>query len=484
MMRRLFRSKQTLKDQVQSLMDEGQLSRAEDLLNSKLEGGNHTERSEVTKLLALVRWRRDGADGAIDLLHQFHGDGSGDQESHQLLGRLLMSRERFEEALRLLEGACSTWPDSAGLHVLRGVSLVRLGEQDTGKLALAKAISLQPVNPDARLELVLLECSMGHEGSAEQILHDYMEIAPGLASSHAFMADYYLFQRLASQRSLPYYEKALALSPKHKEWYSSFWSTSGYPESIIESYLFALEEASLSGLARKVTLQELDGAEQEFFLGYLHEKSGDYSAAAHHYGRASEASPRNSEFLRRMALATAANGKTDAALDILIRAQNESPKTADIQRTTGLISALQEHRMELTKHPQSREPSDELLPKQVLLGRLEYQEAVGHWMKASHTTSELLRHNSEDQWVRRARANAYRHLGRYDEAVADLRIAVDLAPEYFLAWRDLAKTGLLKRDRQLVDEALAAARGLPELTHGQKKILKELEGDARRDGIL
>jgi tetratricopeptide (TPR) repeat protein len=94
------------------------------------------------------------------------------------LADLLREQARDPEGLAVLDAALAAAPSSDGLHLARGLALVRLGRRDEAGPALAQAFALAPGRAVAALALAAWHEARGEAGRVREVLLRALEHSP------------------------------------------------------------------------------------------------------------------------------------------------------------------------------------------------------------------------------------------------------------------------------------------------------------------
>lgn len=124
---------------------------------------------------ALSEGRLDAAEKAVRRLLR---GAPADPKAHALMVRLLLLRDRPDDALARADAALEATPSAAALHVARMLALRALGRSDAALQALDAAVALAPTAFQPRLERGKLRLSLAQYDAAAADLAKALELAP------------------------------------------------------------------------------------------------------------------------------------------------------------------------------------------------------------------------------------------------------------------------------------------------------------------
>lgn len=199
-----------------------------------------------------------------------------------VLGELLLAIDKEELALPYLEACVHQWPSSSEAHSLYGTALLRLCQFEAAEEAFRKSCDLSEHNPDARAGLLEIYELTSRPHLSRSLLDNYIREAPNLASSHVFLAEHIFYQEGNCVDACPHFEKAIeryCASPD-PAWFKQYLSTLNYPDTIVDSYLDALENCEYFQLAENVARDHLEPAQYKALRASLLLRQGDIESAA------------------------------------------------------------------------------------------------------------------------------------------------------------------------------------------------------------
>jgi tetratricopeptide (TPR) repeat protein len=140
-------------------------------------------------------------------------------EAQLLLGRLLLRKLNYVEAVAPLKVAADAMPNNAEVQAMYGTALVQTKQTDAAMEAYKKAVALAPTNVDYRTTygLVLAMADKQAESIAEL---EKVTSTPGYKNTNGFTNLGYAYRTAEppqAEKALTAYQKALELDPKNAQ---------------------------------------------------------------------------------------------------------------------------------------------------------------------------------------------------------------------------------------------------------------------------
>src|SRR5580704_17281301 len=177
---------------VEFLQRRGSIGRAEDVLSEL--NKRWPKNLRILTALAQVRLTRQNWSGAQEIAEAIRGIGSDGGIAEQIIGKALVSRNRYDDAIAVFQKAYSGSPTAASLESLVRV-LLRANKSDQAVVVLKSA--LQKNSRDANA-LVLLGSIQLTGGSPDQALKSYMAAItaePKNVIGYRALAEFYARQK-------------------------------------------------------------------------------------------------------------------------------------------------------------------------------------------------------------------------------------------------------------------------------------------------
>ena len=354
---------------------------------------------------------------ALELDPQYHAtDGN--------LGRALLAVGRPDEAILSFQKGVQFTPDSADLHNDLGLALSRKGRIDEAQAEFAKALEINPKLADA---------------------HNNLGTVLGMTGRYA--------------EAIPEFEKALELNPQYHTVYENLGLAqlaAGRPDDAILSFQEGLEYYSQS-------------ADLHTHLGVALNRRGRSDEARAEFAKALEINPQDADAQRNLGRALVLIGQLDQGIPHLEKAVEIDPRFAEAHCDLGRALVAEGQFDQATRHLQKAlEIRPDLVEAHYFLGESLYysqarvQEALAHWREAlredpnfvpamnamaralaaspqasDRNGAEAVKLAEQVAQLSGARnplyldtlAAAYAEAGRFPEAVATARKALDLAAQ-------------------------------------------------------
>ncbi len=157
---------------------------ARQLCIEALEGAvkNHPYNPDVKLELAAARLESGSIEGAEELLKKVQTMGQKKTEASVLQGRILLAKDKPQEALTLLRSAEVNDPNQAALKVWLADAEGRCGSDKAALNLLSKAVELDPDNAEYRIRLAESLENAGQPAKSEQVLRTGLRRDPGSVS--------------------------------------------------------------------------------------------------------------------------------------------------------------------------------------------------------------------------------------------------------------------------------------------------------------
>ena len=409
---------QDLKKEVDLLLTMGNASKALSLIDEAIQAD-----PSDWYLVYLKGWVHQSDNHAAEALNSFQKAEKLAPDNMQLkakIGELLVARGEMEPALPYLAPTIQTWPDSSEAHSLYGIALLRLDNYEDAEQVLQKSCQLSEFNPDARLGLIELYTLTSRHQLIELQLKDYLQSASELASPYCFMADYLYLQEGNCEAACSFYEKALLHYEQSKNpgWYKQYLSTSNYPDTILDSFLYALLNCGNFDLIREVARNHLVAAQSRFWESIIYQRQGEVGYAIDSIQEALGSSPSNPAFRAKYAEYLLFSGEPKAAEDEIKAVIGDAPELRAIEPWyEGLLAAA--------LIAQNREDeADEYLDKVISENRDRVVASIIHhlaelrrWSEVVPLCQKLLQSDTGNSHALHFLAKAYRGLNQYSESI-------------------------------------------------------------------
>ncbi len=390
-------------------------------------------------------------------------------------------------ALPYAEAIVEAWPSSSEARSLYGKALLGLQSQGEAESALLMAIQLSADNPDARAELVRLYEDTGREYMIRPLLEAYLKSAPNLASSHAFWARFQFRELGNCQEALPHYEKALLLYAETNRpgYFLQYFSTSGYPESIIYEYLDTLVDCGLGDAAQGVAASHLDRTEFEWFQAAYLERLVDAGQASALIEKVLKSEPQAYQWRHRLAGLRLIRGEFHEAEEEARGAVEAASAASDNDPwyQAALVVSLLRQGKEAEADALRRALSSSDLERLEIALTDQYAR-LKDWEQVISTSKELLRKNNTIAPVVMRLGEALAATGQYESAIENYLSLVDKQPDNPRFWLALAKAQIQVGDPGLaktsLDHALRASPPSSSLRDEAGRLLRDLDAAGKQ----
>jgi protein O-mannosyl-transferase len=326
----------------------------------------------------------------------------------------------------LWEDTIAKRPDNSYAHANLGVALLALGRPAEADLQLARALEINPFDPQVNYDYALLR---SREGRVEEAMAHYrvaIQAKPDLADAMNNLG-----VLLTSQGRLPeaiaQLEEALRVNPEHVEAHidlGNALAAAGRPREAMGQYKEALRlnPRSPQALAN---------------LGNMLRQAGQLPEAMDCYRRAISLDPQFADAHNDLAVALGQSGRARDAIAELRRAIELNPEYFEARENLGtalrdtgdMTGALEQFRAAVACRPGSPEAQN-------ALGAALFQ--LDHWTEAIASYEEALRLRPDYPLALCNLGVALATVGRQHEAIERLSEAVRLDPGYAEGHSNLA----------------------------------------------
>lgn len=456
------------------LFKRGRFEGAKRLLDSAIQEDPSNEKLYFN--LGLVHEARGEYEAAIDALEKAIQVSTSSVGIKWELGKVLYAAANVKEAIPYLRDCVAEWPERSQVYALLGRAYLELSMEDAASEALKTALAINDSDPDAVDGLVDFYNQQGMDGKVKGLLTEYIEKNPDLPSSHAFYADYLQYVEGDATGSLPYYEKSLMLCEDGKKlkWLRSFFSTSRYPQSIIEDYWIALMMSGYFDIARRLTNEHMKGVTKLYYEAFHCDELGQYQKKSRLLERALRDYPDDAFLSYLLAFEHLRQGEKQKAADLIDRAMNEVEGIdQDVRyRIVQLLSAQELDQKDFASSVQDK--AVDLYGKE-FWGSLSYHlKEMSRWEESLAACEKVLESDPEDVHVLGYKAEALRELGRHREALDVLDDLLSLRPKDGRLFIDMARTCLQISDYEQAQALLHRAESETNLSRPQKEEIAQL----------
>ena len=223
-----------------------------------------------------------------------------------------------------------------------------------------------------------------------------------------------------------------------------------------------LEQHKLDGaksmFEKAIELDETESA-SHYYLGVLHERWSDDEAAVGHFASACEVEPNRPQYVLAHAEALIANGKLEAAEELVESHMNRFEHHAGLRHLLAQVSMLQGEHAEAASHCEAAQllaPEDEGMAHDLVHMRF----AAGDWAGSLNAIDDLKATGDVPPVLQRLEARSLMALGRSVEARSILRSLCDITPTDPDLWRELGLLGWDIGDWNSVQRASRHLHGL------------------------
>ena len=309
----------------------GKLSEAARLYKELI--ANDARNLHALHFLGLIEAAAGNFETAKDLMARSLAIGSPSIEFVENYAGVLVKLRDYAHALRVCDDGLKSKANSASLHYLKAVSLLKLGRFQESLGQFDRALERQPNHVPALTERSIALVELNNYTDAEASVRKALSIAPSYADAHLNLANVCALQNRHDE-ALVEYSKALALAPRLAEAYMGrgnvFYEQNDYIKAL-ENYDSALGLAPdhADALHRKAqSLLEL----------------GRFSEANESLEKAIDLQPRAGRFYHTLTLYNrmSIGDRHLAAMEELARELSSLPVDDQISLNFALAKALQD----------------------------------------------------------------------------------------------------------------------------------------------
>lgn len=397
-----------------------------------------------------------------------------------------LSSERlrqWEAAIAFYQEATDLAKDEDFYYLFLGRSFMEKGNTATGQerelwlqeseKALMTARDLAPLNTDHSRNLAKLYLSWGNLSSDEKRTElfnmaltyssDAISLSPKTADVLNERAQIYTAMG-DTEKAQDTYSQSLAVDNEYAKTYLA----QGQLYTLLEEWDEAAEAYE------KATELSPRSADAYSNLGYIYSKSGNLDAARTAYLKAVELRPQNYLDYQNLAVLYYQTGQTDEAILAAKRALEQAPESEK--------PALEVFLNQLGQPAEGASP-DVIQEVQDLLAQGRALMEAEDWEAAGETYRQILELDVSNPLVHSALAFIYAKQGRLDEAVTENLAVLDLVPDDYNSYKNLA---ILYRELGDIFKALSATEQALDLAPEQEREalqlyleqLRSLQGDA------
>jgi len=309
------------------------------------------------------------------------------EQAHCNLGNVLSSWGRLDEAAAHYQKALEIKSDYAFARYNFALVLARLGRLDEAIIQYRKALEINPNYAEAHNNLGDALVGKGRLDEAITHYQKALEIKPGNAQTH-YNLGLALARRGQVDKAIAHYQKALEIKPDYVKAHSTLGdllASQGNLDEAVRHYLVVLRSNP----------RDVRGHVQ---LGKVMACQGKPQAAEVYFREALHRKPSNAEACSGLAMALEQQGKIEEALRYYQESLQLGPKQPDILNNLAWIRAT---------HPDPRFRDG--------------AKAVEHALQANQLSG------GRQPGLLDTLAAAYAEAGRFPEAIATARKALDLA---------------------------------------------------------
>lgn len=337
------------------------------------------------------------------------------QKSSRLNPKYVWEAEpaRFAEGLKELDAEIRRAPKNALAHLWRGDVMMRVRDFKRAEADLGRALASPDCPPEALILRGRARCELGRWTGAFADFDAAIEAEPSSAYGWAWRGR---AKMLRGRRAEALKDFAKALERERNSAWLLSWK--GEAECGLERWDEA--EASLS----KAIQVHVRFADAWLWRAVARAAKGDADGAWEDFTRAAELSPKSPAVLYRRGLFLLENEKPqEAAADLAAATAAPGPLTpAELKDAKKRLAEAKKRRGAAPAAPARLADAARALSRE------------GRHAEAADIYGGLLKKSPKDPSLRRLRADAYRCLGRYDLALADLDAIVAAAPKSADSW--------------------------------------------------
>ncbi len=392
------------------------------------------------------------------------------------LGQLLFEIGRHEEALAFVLECLEEWPENAQGYALLGKIYLELSRLEEAEEALANSRKLSTANPDAVEGMADLYWLRGEDRRVPSLLQAYIDDNPELASSHGFYADYLQYAEGDAAGSLASYERALMLCEDKAmlNWLRRFYSTSDYPESIIQGYWDALVASGYLDIARRLVDENMTGVPKVLFKAMIEGENGRHERSRSILRAGLEKFPESDSIMHLLAIIHLRQGRNLEAAQLIDRGIDVR-ENLDHDVRHAAVSYIAS--TELGQAQRASKILDGAVSQfgNDFWGALAYHwKELSRWEESLAACEKFLASDPEDVHVLGYKAQALLGLGRSKEALAVYEKLSDLQPKNGKFLIEMGKTCALVSDHERAESILQKAESETNLSRPQKEEVAQL----------
>jgi tetratricopeptide (TPR) repeat protein len=360
-------------------------------------------------VLGVLSWRQSGMYTDIETLWRTTiAKNPNAFLAHNNLGNMLVSQGKTAEAIAQFQSAIEIKPDYAEAHYNLGLAFDRQGKPDEAIQQYEKALEINPDFAAAHNNLGTALLNQGRLKEASEQYHQAVNKDPALAEAHGNLG-FLLSKQGRTAEAIKEYKKAIELNPKRAEFYSNLGNvlaSQGRTSEAIDQLLRALEI-------------EPDNAKVRYNLGNMLFARGQWRGAVEQYQQALKQMPDSVHAHYQLGLALQCLSESAAAIAEFNKVLELDPNHVTAQNDLAWILAT------------SPDASLRDGPKAVELAQRAVKLSAGRSPQILDTL-----------------AAAYAEAGRFPDAVATARRALDLST----AQNNKALTEYIQNQLKLFEE--------------------------------
>jgi tetratricopeptide (TPR) repeat protein/cyclophilin family peptidyl-prolyl cis-trans isomerase len=368
---------------------------------------------------------------------------------------------QWEGAIYFYDKAISMAKEQDFYYLFLGRALMEKGKATPGQerdlwleqseQALLDARAIEPLNTDHSANLARLYRTWGglNQGDRRtQLLSDasdYYADATSLSPNNAQLHNewgqtyYVLGER---DKALEMYEVSLAIDSQYGQTYlllGEFFMQEGDWDKAIEAYNRAIQV-------------DPNTPDAYSSLGYVYTQKGDLEAALEAYLKAVELRPNNFNNRKNLAIVYQQLGRIQDAITQATRALELAPESQKPALETFLAQLGQ---------PQSTLPPQDAQQIQELMDQGRQEMDAEDWQSAEQTYRQVVELDIANPLAHSALAYIYAKLGQLDEAITENLVVLDLMPNDYNSYKNLAilyqQKGDLNKAQTSAEQALTLA---------------------------
>ncbi|MBI3925706.1 MAG: tetratricopeptide repeat protein [Armatimonadetes bacterium] len=394
----------------------------------------HPQDLQIHRRIGEIYLQLNDLDQAMEHFEQVVKLDPGCAEMHNKLGRIYLKKQYDPLAIQEYQKAVALHKVEPEYREDLAMAYYCAGKVSDAIRELHAAATLDAQNPDYFKGLGMLYFESGHYDEAVRNLQWSLQLQPADAQGRGMLGQAFSRQRLTNL-ALTEYNGALELDP----------SLHILHLFIARAYAQAGRHSEAVSSFRKFTAH-LDTSEATQFLGQAYVEmgqsllsEGDFSRASEVFQAALQRNPQDSTALHGMARVALARKKCNKSKDLLAEALELEPRNPELLMTLAEVygeegdwdQAAETLQRAVAEHP-SHIPLHEKLGR-VLRKARRYQEAVAVFRRAAETFPA---NRPRFLWLE-GRVEARR--GRWGEAAHLFRRALDLSPHSWRIYEDLGQ---------------------------------------------